>query len=733
VGGDKLARGEYRDKVIIKKRMLISFGILFLLFFLLIIRLFYVMIGQSEHLTKIAKEQWTSEVEIDAKRGRILDRNGLELAVSANVYRVDLDMNSMRQHLDEKGITREEIAPKLADALNMDKEEVLKILNKTLPNGLPMASASLARRIEKAQADKVIDLNIRGIQVSSDTKRYYPNENLLSHVLGFVRKDGVGLNGVELSYDKILSGTPGKILSESDNKSKGQPYIISEFTKPVDGKDLVLTIDKMIQQFAEKAAEEALSDNKAKAVTIMAMDPNTGEILALANKPDYNPNDPWVEGKTQDELQKMWRNRVVSDTFEPGSIFKIIPAYAAMEENVVHENDQFVCGGSTRVLNRTIHCWKRTGHGNENFIDILKNSCNVGFMELGRRLGKENLTKYINRFGFGQKTGIDLPGEAKGIIRKASSMTEVDIATVSFGQSNTVSGIQYLTALNAIANGGKLITPHIMKEVAQYDNSNKKVFEQKYDNYNEKSILKEDVANTLRGYLEKVVGEGGGKKANIPGYHIAGKTGTAQKVDSVTKTYAAGKYIASFGGMAPADKPLVTLFVSIDEPDPSNYYAGQIAAPVAKQVFNDIFNYLAIDVDASSEEIAKSMRADVVVPEIRGMKKNDAAKLLKEAKLTYDIDTKGDYVVDMNPKPGYTMKEGDKIVLYTGTTTNYNKVVVVPELVGINKDKAVSLLNDLGLKADFIGEGLVSKQSINAGKQIDKGTTLLLELDIIED
>lgn len=691
------------------------------------------MIGQSEHLTKIAKEQWTSDVKIDARRGRILDRNGRELAVSANVYRADLDMNTLRQHLDEKGITKEEIAPKLADALKMDKDEILKILSKTLPNGLPMASANLARRIEKAEADKVIDLNIRGVLVSSDTKRYYPGESLLSHVLGFVRKDGVGLNGVELSYDKVLSGTPGRIISETDNKSKGQPYIISEFTKPVDGKDLVLTVDKMIQQFAEKAAEQALSDNKAKAVTIIAMDPNNGEILALANKPDYNPNDPWVEGKTQDELQKMWRNRSVSDTFEPGSIFKVITAYAAMEEEVVHDTDHFVCGGSSRVLNRVIRCWKRTGHGDQSFVDILKNSCNVGFMELGKRLGKENLTKYITRFGFGEKTGIDLPGEAKGIIRKASSITDVDVATISFGQSNTVSAIQYLTALNAIANGGKLVTPHIMKEVASFDLNNKKIYEQKYDNYNERSILKENTANTLRGYLEKVVAEGGGKNAHIPGYHIGGKTGTAQKVSSVTKSYEAGKYISSFGGMAPADDPIITLFVSIDEPDPSNYYAGQIAAPVAKQVFNDIFNYLAIPVDASSEEIAKSMKKDVVVPEVRGMKKSDAIKLLKASNLGYDIDDKGDYVAEMNPKPGYTMKEGDKILLYTGTTSNYNKVVVVPELVGLNKDKAQKLLNTLGLKADFTGDGLVSKQSIDAGRQVDKGTTVLLELNIIED
>lgn len=691
------------------------------------------MIVQSEHLTKLAKEQWTSDVKIDAKRGRILDRYGRELAVSANVFRVDLDMNTFRQYLDENGLTKEQIAPKIANALNMESDEVLKILNKTLPGGLPMASANLARRIEKAEADKVRDLNIRGLLVSSDTKRYYPNDNFLSHVLGFVRSDGVGLNGVELSYDEVLSGIPGRLIAETDNKSKGQPYIISEFTKPVDGKDLVLTIDEMIQHFAEKAAAQALSDNKAKAVTIIVMDPNNGEILAMANKPDFNPNDPWEQGKTDDELQKMWRNRAVSDTFEPGSIFKVITAYAAMEEKLVEEDDRFVCGGSSRILNRTIHCWKRTGHGEQNFVDILKNSCNVGFMELGRRLGKQNLVKYINQFGFGKKTGIDLPGEAKGIIRKVEDITDVDVATISFGQSNTVSAIQYLTALNAIANGGKLITPHIMKEVIHYDEDNKKVIDQKYEKYNERSILKEDVANTLREYLEKVVSEGGGKNAYIPGYHIAGKTGTAQKVDSVTKTYAAGKYIASFGGMAPADKPIISLFVSIDEPDPSNYYAGQIAAPVAKQIFNDIFNYLGIEADASAVEIAESMKKDVLIPELRGMKKTEAVKILKELKLEYEIDSKGEYIVDMNPKPGYSVKEGKKIVLYTGTGSNYNKEVVVPNLIGYSKEKASQILEELGLKAEFTGEGLVAEQNIEEGQKVGKGTTLFLELDIVPD
>lgn len=689
------------------------------------------MIAKSEELKKIATAQWTSDVKIAAKRGRILDRNGQELAVSANVYRIDLDMNTLRNY-DEKHMSKEEIAQKLAAALKMDVKEVSKKINETLPNGLPMASNKLARRVEKEQADKVRDLNLKGVLISADTKRYYPNNNFLAQALGHTNSDGNGLTGLELTYNSILSGTPGVRISETDNKSKGQPSTISEYTKPVDGKDLVLTIDDMIQSFCEKAAQQALNDNKAKAVTIIAMDPSNGEVLAMVNKPDYNPNNPWEQGKSFNDLQKEWRNSAVSDTFEPGSIFKVVTAFAAMSEGVVKESDHFVCGGSTKVVNRVIHCWKRTGHGDESFIDIIKNSCNVGFMELGKRLGKVNLNKYIAKFGLGQKTGIDLPGEAKGIIKKTDKITDVDLATISFGQSNTVSGVQFLTAFNAVANGGKLITPHLMKEVVHYDNNNNLIVDKKYSNYNVRQIADPKLTKTLDGYLEKVVSEGGGHNAFIPGYEIAGKTGTAQKVGA-SGSYEAGKYRASFVGMAPASNPRVTLFISIDEPDPSNYYAGQIAAPVAKQVFNDIFNYLSIKVDASDADVEKSMLKDVNLPEIRGMKKADALKILKENKLEYQIDGDGEIITDITPKPGYSVKEGSKIILYTGNSTNYNKEVIVPDLNGLSKEKAIELLNNLGLKAEFNGEGLVSEQSILPGQQVAKGTMLKLELEIIGD
>lgn len=714
--------------------MVVVFSFLFLAFLLMFSRMFYIMIYQSQKLKSLAINQWTSEVKIDAKRGRILDRNGRELAVSANVYRVDLDMNTLRDTMKEKKLSQDEVAEKLSGALAMDKGEVSKVLGKTLPGGLPLGSATLKRRIEKEEADRVRNLNLRGVLISGDTKRYYPNNNFLAHVLGHTNSDGNGLTGVELNYNKELSGTPGVRIAETDRKSKELPYTISEYTKPIDGKDVVLTIDDMIQHFVEKAADQALKDNQAKAVSIVVMDPKNGEVLAMVNKPDYNPNDPWIKGMSYDELQKSWRNRSVSDTFEPGSIFKVITATAALEENAVSESDKYTCGGSFTVGKKIIHCWKTSGHGEQGFVDILKNSCNVGFAAVGKKVGKENLYKYIKKFGFGEKTGIDLPGEAKGIIKKPENISEIDLATISFGQTNTVSPIQFITGFNAIANGGTLIKPHVMKEISHYDDEkDSKVIDKQFDisGDNSKQIIDANKVAQLRGYLEKVVSEGGGKKAFIEGYHIGGKTGTAQKAGQ--GGYQPGKYISSFIGMAPANDPRITVLVSIDEPDPSNYYAGQITAPVAQQVFNDIFNYLAMKSDADSQDIARSMLKDVVIPDVRGMKKTDAEKALKDQHLNSESDSNGEYIVDMNPKPGYTVKEGSKIILYTGSTQNYNKVVAVPDVKGLNKDRAVAVFNSVGLKADFEGDGVISEQSIEPGKEVEKGTVITLHTDILGD
>lgn len=730
---------KFRDKVTIKKRGTVIFFIFSFILIVLIFRVGYLMVFKGTELKDKAINQWTSEVKIAPKRGKILDRNGHELAISANVYRLDVDLNALRSDLgkDGKNIPMESILPDLAKLLDLDEKDLKKKMVDPLPNGKPKGAAMLKRRMESDEAESVKaylkKTKYYGFIVSPDTKRYYPNNNFLSHVLGNTNSDGEGLMGVEQIYNKYLAGIPGIKISEMDKNREDMPYVISDYIKPVDGKNVVLTIDENIQYFAEKATEQALKDNKAKAVSIMVMDPNNGEILAMANKPDYNPNQSYNNDKTLEENQKIWRNRAVSDTFEPGSIFKVVTATAAMSEGKVNKNDTFVCGGSTTVGKRTIHCWKRTGHGSQNFEQILQNSCNVGFMELGRRLGPELLTKYIKLFGFGTKTGIDLNGEASGIIKSAKNISETDLATIAFGQTNTVSCIQYLQAFNAIANGGKLLTPHVMKEITHYDDDNNPVVDLEYKDKKGETVLKEDVVRELRGYLEKVVSEGGGKKAYIQGYHIGGKTGTAQKIAEGGKGYASGKYIASFAGMAPADNPQVTLLVSIDEPDPSNYYAGQIAAPVGKQVFNDIFNYLSFKVDATEEERSKSLLRDVIIPEVRGKEKDEGINLLKNASLKVKVEGSGKYINDINPKPGCSVKEGTEIIVYTSDNKKANDDVVVPSLRGYNPKQASELLGDLGFKVKFTGDGMVSSQSIEEGKQVKKGTNITLQLEIIGD
>lgn len=727
-----MAKKTYIDRATIKRRMFMVLCILFVLFFLLTVRLTYLMVFQSEKYKSIANEQWTSQVKIDAKRGKILDRNGNELALSANVYRVDLDMNTLRTTMSNKKLTQDQVAEKLSTALDMDVKDVNTVLNKKLKSGLPLATAILARRIEKENADKVRALNLLGVNISEDTKRYYPNGNFLSQVIGHTNSDGVGLTGVELKYDSYLKGKAGELVSETDQKSQYLPYTISKYTKPENGKDVVLTIDEMIQHFAEKAALDAMKVNKAKAVSIIVMDPNTGEILAMANTPGYDLNNPWKDGASYDELQASWRNRAVSDTFEPGSIFKVITASAALSEKVVNEKSSFNCTGSLKVGGRTIRCWKTSGHGQQNFIDILKNSCNVGFMKVGALLGKERLNKYIYNFGLGKKTGVDLPGEASGIVKSTKTITESDLATISFGQTDTVSCIQYLTAFNAVANGGTLITPHVMKKIVGYDDNDNENYKQEYSNYNKRKILDSEVAKTLRGYLEQVVSKGGGAKAFIDGYHIAGKTGTAQKI-SGKGTYADGKYIASFVGMAPADNPKVTVMISIDEPDPSNYYAGQIAAPVAKQIFYDIFNYYSIKSDASPEDTKNSLLKDIMIPEVRGLLVENAKKLLRENHLDFQIEGTGKYITKIVPAPGMYVKEGTKLLLYSDNKDNYNKVVVVPNFVGMTKEKAEDVLKNLGLKGEFTGSGMVTEQSIAEGEEVNKGIAIKLNLEVLGD
>ena len=721
----------FRDKALMKKRISLALTTLICLFTLLIIRLSYIMIVKREEYSARAEEQWTSEVKIDARRGKILDRNGVELAISANVYRVDFDLNSIKGHLRKENLTINDIAPSISQALNMDEKKVIDKLNTKLPSGADAGAAILVRRIEKEEADKVKNLNIPGVIVSPDTKRYYPNGNFLAHVLGSTNIDGQGLTGVELEYNEYLSGKPGLRISELSKYNDELPYTISEFTASVNGKDLVLTIDSNLQAFAEKVAEKGYKDNLAKQVSIIIMNPNNGEILAMVNKPDFNPNKPYegtenYEGENiSEKVQKMWRNHLVNDTFEPGSIFKVVTMIGNLEEGLVKESDTFNCNGSLKIGPHTIKCWKTSGHGTQTLPEILQNSCNVGFMEIGKRIGKEKLNEYIKKLGFGQVSGIDLPGEAKGIIKKTENINEADLATISFGQTNTVNAVQYMTAYNSIINGGKLIQPHLMKEITHTDQEGKVVTEKTFEP-NIVDVLSEEKTAILRDYLERTVSYGGSSKAYVEGYHIGAKTGTAQKVNPKGGGYESGKYISSLAGFAPADDPQITVFISIDEPGTGTYYAGQIVAPLANLLFTDIFNYMS---ENMGKDDIDSIVKEIVIPEIRGLKVEEGKKILKEYNIEYNINGNGDIITNVKPYPGYTIKENSKINIDTGDVESYNKYVVMPELRGYTLEVATKILDDLGIAFSYDGEGIIVKQSIQKGEIITKGTKVKLELN----
>ncbi|EPB8192824.1 stage V sporulation protein D [Clostridium perfringens] len=701
-----------------------------ILFLALSGRLLYISIFRSKDYKAMAEEQWTNEIQIDARRGRILDRNNRELAVTANVFRVDLDLITLRKYIDKKDTDNIEIAKLLAEALEMDEEKVLSRIELTYPSGNPANSATLIRRIEKEKADKVKELDINGVIVSEDTKRYYPNGDFLSHTLGTTNADGEGLSGLELYYNEELMGIPGVRVSEVSGNSTSNPYSETSFTPPVDGKDMTLTIDENIQYFVEKVAEDALNKHNADSVSIAVMNPNNGEILGMVNKPGFNPNNPYegseaFKGKDESaKLQNMWRNIIVSDAFEPGSIFKIITSIAAIEENIAGKDEVYYCDGSLNVAGKNIKCWKPGGHGVQNFNQTLENSCNVAFMEMGAKLGAEKLNEYIKLFGFGTQSGIDLPGEATGIVKNVEDISAVDLATISFGQTNTMNGIQFMTALNAVANGGDLIQPHIMKELSHKDGNGTKIIDEVFVPKIQENIVDEKSTMRVKEALESTVSNGSSKDAGIEGIKVAGKTGTAEKVDPETGTYGAG-YIASFAGFAPYDNPQVSLIVIIDNPKNGEHFGGIVAAPFAGELFNNIFNYISLNegqLDAKDES--------VIIPDLRGDKVTSAEKTLNELGINCVIEGDGTFVTSVTPIPGYKVKKGDSITLYAGSRFDRNeKEIVVPDFRKLNKEEAEEVLKSLGLKGEFEGEGEIKEQSISAGEIIKSGDKIKFKLE----
>ena len=571
-----------RNKTYNKKKMLVVFLSALLMIFFLIARLVYLMIFDAAYYQQKAKTLHEREREIKAARGEIIDRNGKVLATNKAVCTISVIHSQITDP--------ERVIQVLADELGIEKEMIRKRVEKV------SSREKIKTNVEKETGDRIRAYELDGVKVDEDFKRYYPYGNLASKVLGFTGGDNQGIIGLEVKYENYLKGVNGMILTTTDARGIELADTLEDRVEPVSGDTLQVSLDYNIQEYAQQAAEKVMEEKQADAVVILILNPKTGEIYACINAPEFDLNAPFTlpEGtdaalndeKKQAMLNQMWRNRSINDTYEPGSIFKVFTASAALEEGVVKEEDTFYCPGYKLVEDRRIRCARTTGHGSETFVQGVQNSCNPVFIEVGMRLGTENFYKYFEKFGLMGKTGVDLPGEAATIMHKKENVGQVELATMSFGQSFQVTPMQMATTVCSLVNGGKRITPHF--GIAVYDaESGEK--EETISYGKRKRILSKETSEKMRKILETVVSEGGGKKAQIERYRIGGKTATSQ-----TLPRSANRYIGSFIGFAPADDPQVAAMAIIYNPQ-GIYYGGTIAAPVVRDIFDNILPYLGIE------------------------------------------------------------------------------------------------------------------------------------------
>ncbi len=602
-----------RNKTQNRRKTVVFFFAVLMVFAVLVGRLVYLIGFRGDYYSEKAEELHERERSIKAARGEIYDTNGVLIATNKTVCTISVIHSQLTDS--------EKVIKVLASELGMTEEAVRKRVEKV------SAREKIKSNVEKEIGDRIREYDLDGVKVDEDFKRYYPFDSLASKVLGFTGSDNQGIIGLEVIYEDYLKGTEGQILTVTDAKGVELVNTAEKRIDPLAGNNLYISLDVNIQKYAVQAAQKVLEKKQAKAVSIILMNPQNGEIYAMVNLPEFNLNEPYTlnvetEGTlTSEERQKllnqMWRNGAINDTYEPGSTFKIITMSAALEEGVVSLNDTFSCPGFKIVEDRKIRCHKVAGHGAENFVQGAMNSCNPVFIEVGLRLGIDRYYDYFGQFGLLTKTGIDLPGEAGTIMHKKDNMGLVELATVSFGQSFQVSPIQMLTTVSSLINGGRRITPHFGVDVRNSEGEIIEVFS--YET--KENILSEETSKTVRYILEQVVSAGSGKNAYLPGFHIGGKTATSEKLPRSLK-----KYISSFIGFAPADDPKIIGIVIIDEPQ-GIYYGGTIAAPVMKELFENVLPYLGIE-EVYSEEEAK--KETVIMPAVEGMTVKEAKELMQE-------------------------------------------------------------------------------------------------------
>lgn len=686
------------NNVTVKKRIKLMMSLFLVGVLVLIVRLAWIQFVRGGEYSRLAAEQQTRDSVISAKRGSIYDRNMKVLAQSASAERVTVNPQQISNMKNT-----EKVVEALVDILGADEKKVREQLSRT-----DRQSVVIAKQVEKSTADLLRNKKITGIYFEEDSKRYYPYGSLAAQVIGFTGSDEQGLEGLENVLDEQLSGINGRIVAAKDVANNEMPYKYENYIEAQDGKGVVLTIDETIQRYTEKHLQQAYEENLlTNGGAAIVMDPNTGEILAMAVVPTYDLNEPRVitdqllleqldalELEEEEEydkayssaVTKMWRNKAVVDSYEPGSTFKTIVASAALEEGVASASDVFSCSGVRHVANRDIHCWHRPGHGEQTFAQGLMNSCNPFVMELGSRLGAANFEKYFKAFGLTEKTGFTIPGESSGTFH--SKLGVVDLATSSFGQTFTVTPLQIISAVSAIVNGGNLMKPKIIKAYTDNDGKITETFEPELV----RNVISEKTSSQMREMMERVVSEGTGKGGYVEGFRIGGKTGTSEKLPRGN-----GKYIASFIGVAPADNPQLVCLLLLDEPNAGATGGGAIAAPAVGRIFEDVLPYLGYEAQYTEENAEK---ISVSVPNINGLTVQEALEKLDKIGLKINPKGNGEKINNQIPTAGTKLHKGSVVIAYTQVEEKQG-TAIVPEVVGMNYNNAKAAIENAGLKMEL--------------------------------
>lgn len=702
-----------------------------------VLRLTYLTTIQSSELQESAVDLQLADTTVSAKRGTIYDANGNVLAESASVWQVVMSPVNFKN--DKQ---RQAAAKGLSEIFDLEYNDVLDDTKQQ------SHYVVVKRRIESDEREKVLELidtlkkdySCSGvIQLLDDYKRYYPKNSLASSVIGFTGSDDQGLEGIEYEYDSYLSGTPGRIITAQNARGTDMPFRYEQNVESEDGNNVYLTIDETIQSICEKYMQKGVEDNNVlnKGVCI-AMDVNTGAILAMVTTDGYDLNNPYelsakdkkkiksTPKKKQAEaesaaLSNMWRNKAVADTYMPGSVFKMCVASAALEENLVNEKTSFTCTGSISVEGETIHCSNISGHGTQNFVEVISNSCNPAFIQIGQMLGAGKFRQYYQGFGFSDKTGIDLPGEAEDSFWKEGKMGGVDLAVASFGQNFSITPIQMITACAAVSNGGYVVQPHVVSKITDSKGNVIKTVDKKV----KRQVISDDTSKKMNEYLEYNTERQGAAAGYISGYKVAGKTGTTEK-RGVTKFESSFSedYISSFCGYAPADDPQIAMLVFFDTPDGDAYYGSQVSSPVFINIMSEVLPYLDVKTSYTDEELGY---VDASAGDYTGVSVDEAKTAVEADGFTATVKGNGSTVISQIPTVSSGLQKGGSIVLYTDSDSQ-SETVSVPSLIGLSPDEVNDVASDYGLNVSFSGattsSGTSSSQNIEAGTSVSPGTVI---------